>query len=256
MENDDALTIERDLDIVTMTMNRPPANALNNGLINRLLDAIRALSTQASPPGIVLTGRGDRFFSAGGDIKEVAGIEISRPRMRVFHALLCEMERYPGPIVCAVRGYAVGGALEFLLHADSVVANRECKIGFPEINHGLLPAAKGIRKAVQKLGLREAQTLLYWGELVDAQKALEIGAINEVTTTAKVMARALEVCKHLRGKEQKLFAAIKRSLNLTGQMDDASLEAVTLEDLSAYLTEDSSADARARFLSKSQRRHE
>ena len=68
------------------------------------------------------------------------------------------------------------------------------------------------------------------------------------------MSRAVEVCRHLRGKDQKLFAAIKRSLNLTGQMDDASLEAVTIEDLGAYLTEDSSADARARFLSKNTRK--
>ncbi|WP_375778126.1 enoyl-CoA hydratase/isomerase family protein [Bradyrhizobium sp. ma5] len=254
MQNDDALIVERDLDIVTMTMNRPPANALNNRLVERLLDTIRALSAQTSPPGIVLTGGGDRFFSAGGDIKEVAGIEISRPRMRNFHALLCEMERYPGPLVCAVRGYAVGGAFEFLLHADYVVADHTCMVGFPEINHGLLPAAKGMRHAVRKLGLREAQALLYWGELVDARKALEIGAISEVATTVKVMDRAVEVCRQLRGKEQKLFAAIKRSLNLTGQMDDASLEAMTIEDLGAYLTGDSSADARARFLSKNSKK--
>lgn len=250
MVQDDALLIDRDLDMVTMTMNRPPANALNNGLVERLLDAFRALASQAAPPGIVLTGQGARFFSAGGDIKEVTGIEISRPRMRSFHALLCEMERYPAPFVCAVRGYAVGGALEFLLHADYVIANGECKIGFPEINHGLLPAAKGMRMAVQRLGLREARALLYWGELVDARTALEIGAIDEIAATSDVTSRALEVCKHLRGKDQRLFAAIKRSLNLTGQLDDASLEAMTIENLGAYLTGDSSADARARFLSK------
>jgi len=250
MIQDDALLIDRDLDLVTMTMNRPPANALNNGLVERLLDAFRALASQAAPPGIVLTGQGARFFSAGGDIKEVTGIEISRPRMRSFHALLCEMERYPAPLVCAVRGYAVGGALEFLLHADYVIANGECKIGFPEINHGLLPAAKGMRKAVQKLGLRDARALLYWGELVDAGKALEIGAVDEIAATSDVTSRALEVCKHLRGKDQRLFAAIKRSLNLTDRMDDASLEAMTIEDLRAYLTGDSSADARARFLLK------
>jgi len=250
MIQDDALLIDRDLDLVTMTMNRPPANALNNGLVERLLDAFRALASQAAPPGIVLTGQGARFFSAGGDIKEVTGIEISRPRMRSFHALLCEMERYPAPLVCAVRGYAVGGALEFLLHADYVIANGECKVGFPEINHGLLPAAKGMRKAVQKLGLRDARALLYWGELVDARKALEIGAVDEIAATSDVTSRALEVCKHLRGKDQRLFAAIKRSLNLTDQMDDASLEAMTIEDLGAYLTGDSSADARARFLLK------
>lgn len=247
---DDALIIERDFDLVTMTMNRPPANAVNFELIAALLNNIRVLSAEESPPGIVLTGSGDRFFSAGGDIKEVAGIEIAAPRIKIFHDLLCAMERYPGPIVCAVRGYAVGGALEFLLHADHVVANHECKIGFPEINHGLLPATKGIRQAAQKLGLREAQGLLYWGDLVDAQKAIDIGAINEIVPTAEVMRRAVEVCRILRGKDQKLFAAIKRSLNLTGQMDDESLAAMTIDDLDAYLTKENSADARASFLSK------
>ncbi len=78
----------------------------------------------------------------------------------------------------------------------------------------------------------------------------DIGAINEIVPTAEVMGRAVEVCRILRGKDQKLFAAIKRSLNLTGQMDDESLAAMTVEDLGAYLTEENSANARARFLSR------
>lgn len=250
MTKTDDLLIARDGDLTMLTMNRPLANAVNTVLIAGLRDTIRELSMEASPPGIVLTGQGDRFFSAGGDIKEVVGVEVAAPRIRLFHSLLCEMERYPAPIVCAVRGYAVGGALEFLLHADYVVANHECKIGFPEINHGLLPVAKGMRQAVQRLGLRQAQALLYWGDLIGAEKALEIGAINEIVATGDVAGRAVEVCRHLRGKEQKLFAAIKRSLNETAQMDDDALEATTVEDLGAYLNVDSSADARARFLSK------
>lgn len=254
MSEDEILITERDGDVVTMTMNRPPANAVNFDLIAALERNISALAAGESPPGIVLTGSGDRFFSAGGDIKEVAGIEVAAPRIKVFHALLCAMERYPAPIVCAVRGYAVGGALEFLLFADYVVANPESRIGFPEINHGLLPATKGMRQAVQKLGIREARALLYWGDLVDAQKAMAIGAIDEIAATADVSRRALEVCRLLRGKDRKLFAAIKRSLNLTGQMDDESLAAMTVQDLGCYLTEGRSADARARFLSKSEKK--
>jgi enoyl-CoA hydratase/carnithine racemase len=250
MEKHEPLLIERDFDLVTMTMNRPPANAVNFELTKALLENISALAAEASPPGIVLTGQGDRFFSAGGDIKEVIGFEIAQPRIGVFHALLCEMERYPGPIVCAVRGYAVGGALEFLLHADYVVANHECKIGFPEINHGLLPVTKGIRQAVHKLGLREAQALLYSGDLIDARKGVEIGAINEIADTGEVQSRAAQMCTQLRSKDRKLFAAIKRSLNLTGQLDDDELEAMTVDDLGAYLGDDRSVEARAKFLSK------
>ena len=249
MNKDEVLIVERDGNMVSMTMNRPPANAVNFELIAALLQAINALSAEESSPGIVLTGSGDRFFSAGGDIKEVVGIEIAAPRIKVFHALLCAMESYPAPIVCARRGYAAGGALEFLL----VVANPESKIGFPEINHGLLPATKGMRQAVRKLGIREARGLLFWGDLVDARKATDIGAIDEIVPTADVMGRAVEVCRFLCGKDRKLFAAIKRSLNLTGQMNDASLEAMTVQDLSSYLTESSSANARARFLSKGEK---
>jgi enoyl-CoA hydratase/carnithine racemase len=250
MDRSDILIIERELDLVVMTMNRPPANALNIDLISSLLVNIRAFASEPLPPGIVLTGNGDRFFSAGGDIKEVASIEIATPRLRTFHAWLCELERYPGPVVCAVRGYAVGGAFEFLLHADYVIANHECQVGFPEINHGLLPAVKGMRQAVQMLGRRAAQSLLYWGELIDASKASEIGAIDEITETGKVKDRAISVCRQLRGKDRKLFAAIKRSLNLTGLMDDDALDVMTIDDLKEYLGEKTSAEARARFLSK------
>jgi len=246
----DSLLTERDGDVVVMTMNRPPANALNVGLISRLLDHIRSFASDASPPGIVLTGSGDRFFSAGGDIKEVSTIEVAAPRLRTFHALLCEMERYPGPFVCAVRGYAVGGAFEFLLHADHVVANPECRVGFPEINHGLLPAVKGMRQAAQRLGHRAAHELLYWGDLIDAGRAVELRAIDQIVETSEVMDRAISVCRKLRGKDKKLFAAIKRSLNLTGQMNDDALAAMTIADLKAYLEGEASADARARFLAK------
>lgn len=245
-----SLLIERDRDLVTITMNRPPANALNAQLIVELLETLRSLAGEESPPGIILTGSGDRFFSAGGDIKEVVGLEVARPRIRFFHQLLVVMETYPGPIVCAVRGYAVGGALEFLLHADYVVADAACKIGFPEINHGLLPVTKGMRRAVEKLGVRAAQQLLYWGDLVGAERALTIGAVNEIVATEEVASRAREVCGALRQKDRKLFHAIKRSLNRTAQMSDHALEEMTVADLDAYVTAESSTTARAKFLSK------
>ena len=253
MASSDILLTERDVDVVVMTMNRPPANALNVDLISVLLNRIQSFARDEAPPGIVLTGGGDRFFSAGGDIKEVSTVEVATPRLKMFHALLCEMESYPSPLVCAVRGYAVGGAFEFLLHADYVVANPECQVGFPEINHGLLPAVKGMRQAAQKLGQRTAKQLLYWGELIDVAKALEIGAVDQVVDTNKVTDQALSICHTLRKKDRKLFDAIKRSLNLTGQMSDDELDAMTIDDLKLYLEEESSAEARARFLWKNKK---
>ncbi|MEY9127268.1 enoyl-CoA hydratase/carnithine racemase [Bradyrhizobium yuanmingense] len=250
MMDADILKIRREPDLVVLTMNRPPANALNYALIARLLEEIRRLESEPDPPGIVLTGEGDRFFSAGGDIREVTGLQVAAPRIRFFHAVLCAFERYPGPVVCAVRGYAVGGALEFLLHSDHVIADHRAQIGFPEINHGLLPVAKGMRQAALRLGKRAAQVLLYSGVLVDAGKAMQIGAFDEVVNTDAVLDRAIDVCRDFRSKDPKLFAAIKRSLNLTGQLSDDQLEQMTVDDLGQYLDNDDSADARARFLAR------
>jgi len=250
MTGSDILIVEREGDLALLAINRPPANALNANLIAQLVQQLGKFVAEASPPGLILTGTGHRFFSAGGDIKEVAGVDIAKPRMRDFHAVLCEFERYPAPVVCAVRGYAVGGALEFLLYADYVVASDDCRTGFPEIKNGLLPAAKGMRRAVQKLGLRAAQGLLYSGELVDAARAQQIGVVDEVVPSGQVLDRARAICSNMRKKDQKLFAAIKRSVNQTSMMDDQELERMTIQDLEAYLTSADSSEARARFLAK------
>jgi enoyl-CoA hydratase/carnithine racemase len=250
-DNSTMFLVDRlETDLVQLTINRPPANALNSDLIQCILSVLQSFAAEPSPPGVVLTGKGDRFFSAGGDIREVAGVEVATPRMRAFHAVLCELERYPGPIVCAVRGYAVGGALEFLLHTDYVVANRSAQVGFPEINHGLLPAAKGMRQAARQLGRKAAQALLYSGDLIDAAKARQLGAIDEIVETEDVTPRAVAVCRQMRLKDRKLFAAIKRSINLTEQMGDDQLEDMTIDDLGAYLEDQDAANARAKFFQR------
>ncbi len=254
MVQDDALLIDRGNDIVTMTMNRPPANALNNGLVERLLDAFRALASQAAPPGIVLTGQGARFFSAGGDIKEVTGIEISRPRMRSFHALLCEMERYPAPLVCAVRGYAVGGALEFLLHADYVVANGECKIDSRKSTMVSCLRRKECGRRYKDWDFvrrRRCYTGANWPMQRKHSKSERSTKLRRPQTWRYGRWRCAG--NFAVWRSEAIFGYQAFAELLTGQMDDASLEAMTIEDLGAYRPGDSSADARARFLSKNEK---
>jgi enoyl-CoA hydratase/carnithine racemase len=235
-------------DLVQLTMNRPPANALNHLLIERLVSVLQQFGQEAGPPGIILTGQGSRFFSAGGDIREVSGPELAVPRMRSFHAALCVLEQYPAPLVCAVQGYAVGGALELVLHSDYVIAGTNAQFGFPEINHGLLPAAKGMRLAAQMLGRRAAQSLLYSGALVTAERALELGIADEVVAPEDVQSRAQAVAKELRSKDVALFAAMKRSTALTAGMTDGQLETMTVDDMALWIERDEAAEARARFL--------
>ena len=90
--------------LVRMTIDRPPANALTLDLIQALADALVRFGEEAEAPAVILTGAGQRFFSAGGDIREIeTQADIALPRMRVFHHLLTVLENYRCPLLCAVK---------------------------------------------------------------------------------------------------------------------------------------------------------
>lgn len=237
--------------LVRLIMDRPPANALSYDLVTALCGAFVQLTRNAAAPAVVLTAAGDRFFSAGGDIREVTTNQtIAVPRMHGFHELLVAIESYPRPVICAVNGYAVGGAMELLLHGDYVVASDNAQFGFPEINHGLLPAAKGIRQAVNRLGRRAAERLLYSGELISAERAQAIGLVDEVVSAGALQDCAQAQAEKMRSKDMHLFSAIKATFNHATLETDEELEARTIHDMKAYLGREDAAAARERFLQR------
>ena len=232
-----------------LTIDRAPANALTHDLFQQLVDRLVHLRDDADAPAVILTGAGRRFFCAGGDIGEVtANPEVAVPRMRAFHQFLIEQENYGRPIVSAVNGYAVGAGMELVLHSDYVVASENAQFGFPEINHGLLPAAKGIRQAVNRIGRREAEQMLYTGDLIPAAKALEIGLVNEVVAFDALQDRAVAQAELLRSKDVNLFAAIKKTFRDAPRMTDDELEERTIADLLDYIPRGDAAAARQQFL--------
>lgn len=253
MKTNELICTHIDADLVQLTINRPPANALSEPLITALISILGDFAQQSVPPGIVLTGAGEKFFCAGGDINEVADHELALSRMEAFHAFLAQLEQYPSPLVCAVNGYAVGAGFEMVLHADYVVASADSRLGFPEINHGLLPAAKGMRHAATLLGQRAARSLLFSGELITAGRALAMGAVDAISTRNEVLRDALARCRQLCSKDRQLFAAIKRTLRESSRMNDAALLQMTLDDLRGYLGNAKSADARSRFLTRNKK---
>lgn len=100
--------------VVVLTLSHPPANTLSNALVSELTAELVTLATGPNAPAVVLTGVGGRFFCAGGDMKEAVDFDanVMVERMAGFHALLCALENYPRPLVCAVNGWCVGGGIE------------------------------------------------------------------------------------------------------------------------------------------------
>jgi enoyl-CoA hydratase len=215
--------------VVVLTVNRPPANALSNALVARLATTIGDLASRADAPALVLTGAGDRFFTAGGDVKEAVGygVEAMVDRMTAFHALLGALEHYPRPLVCAVHGWCVGGGIEMTLFADAVYASTDARFVFPEINHGLLPAVKGITRARRLLGDRAARRLLLGGEPIDAYDAENLGIVDLVVPSDEVLTAAVAHARDAAAKPPAVYAELKRTLadRTEGWSDEEQLTA-------------------------------
>lgn len=224
--------------VVVLTIRRPPANALDNATVMALRREMEKLARRGDEvKGIVLTGDGDRFFSAGGDVKELEGLTVRGgiARVRAFHAVVNLIERIDTPVVCAVNGYAVGGGAEFCLFADYRVAVRSARFGLPEVNHGLLPASKSIRQAVRVLGLREARKILYGGDIIDAEEALRVGFVDDLVADRKeLMEKAVSWARSVGSKPKVLTGPLKRTMLQTAGSTDRELERMTITDFRRY----------------------
>ncbi|MGE0218429.1 enoyl-CoA hydratase/isomerase family protein [Mycolicibacterium sp.] len=233
--------------VLVVTMDRPPANALNRSLIVGLYTFFTELASHAAPAPVVLTGAGARFFTAGGDIKELEGTgpaEIEG-RMRDFHALLVALDRFPRPLIAAVNGHCVGGGMELALFADTILATANAKFGFPEINHGLLPADKGLRRAEYILGTRAVRSMVLSGDLFSVEQAVSIGLVDRVEQADTLLAAAIETARTAGAKAPVLYRALKRSVNDPDDVRDERSLVDTIDAAKAYFEDPAAAALRA-----------
>lgn len=226
---------ERD-GVLIVTLDRPPANAMSRPVLRGIATLFDKLAEGDDRVPVVITGAEDRFFCAGGDIKELdgSGVDQLDGRMREFHHMLVAIDRYPGPVVAAVNGYCVGGGVEYAAFADLVLAVPHAQFGFPEINHGLLPAEKGIQRVVRLVGLNAARELLLTGELIDVERAAKIGLVDAIVESNALLDQAVVRARAAGDKAPVLYAAIKRALNDFDAAEDQRWFDQTLTNAATY----------------------
>lgn len=240
MRNSSNTTVieSRENGIVVLTIDNPPANTLDNATIGLLTTSLKRHGLSVSDVRvIILTAEGTRFFSPGGDIKELDGLTCDDgvERIRASHELACVMERLDVPIVCAINGDAVGGGTELCLFADYRIAVKHARFGMPEVKNGLLPAARSIQQAVRLLGLRVTRRLLYGGELIGAEEAVRIGLVDHVVEGNEALrGEARAWAESIAAKPRELIVPIKRTIRLTGQLSDELVEEMAVSDFRRY----------------------
>lgn len=209
-----------------LTLNRPAKlNALNYETIDRLMALLDALETDAAVGAIVLTGAGDRAFSAGGDIPEFshsvrAGADTAvRDFVRRGQGLTARLEAFPKPVIAAVNGIAFGGGCEITEAVHLAVASERASFAKPEINIGMPPTFGGTQRLPRLVGRKRALELLLTGEAFTASKALELGLVNAVVPHEALLpsafALAQRILRHSPIAGARIIAAVTRGLNMT-----------------------------------------
>lgn len=240
--NDSGLRASQHGSVALLRLDRPARlNALDRTLIDALCDALDAIEDDDGTRAVVLTGSGERAFSAGADIHDFTPILAgSAPplAMREFvrrgQGLTSRIEAFRKPIVAAVNGLAYGGGCEVVEAAPLAVAASHARFAKPEIRLGFPPPFGGTQRLARLIGRKRAIHMILSGEPIEAQEALSIGLVNKVVDASalmdEAMAMARSVTAHAPLAIAASLAAVTRGLNLT--IDEGlALEASTFADL-------------------------
>jgi enoyl-CoA hydratase len=239
--------------VATITLNRPDVhNAQNDTLRREMYQAFSGLITDDDVKVVVVTGAGDRAFSAGADIREfvepASPTQLRERRKRIEYRAM--MDRCPQPIIAAINGFALGGGLELALACDIRIAAENATLGLTEVNLAIIPGGGGTQRLPRLVGKGKALEMILTGARIPAAEALRIGLVERVVPTGEALKAATELARTIAEKAPIALRYAKEAVvkGLGMALDDG----LRLEgDLSTLLrtTEDRLEGAKA-FLEK------
>jgi enoyl-CoA hydratase/carnithine racemase len=218
----DPLWLERDLGHARVwTLNRPDArNALSRAARAELEAKVAAVAGAAEVRAVVLTGAGEKAFSAGADLKERAGMGEDEVRtwLEDLRRTLLSIEGSPKVFIAAINGVAMGGGLELALACDLRIAAREAKMGLPEVRLAILPGGGGTQRLPRLIGPGRARDLVLTGRAVGAEEALAMGLVERLAPEGSgpggALETALALAESLKGCGPLALARAKDAMRL------------------------------------------
>jgi enoyl-CoA hydratase len=246
------LKIEKEEGIAIVTLDRPPVNSLNITAYQEIYDAFSECEQDESIGAVVFTAVGEKIFTAGLDVKQIAGKSIPEYFAfgRVSRGCLDKIAGIRKPTIAAVFGFVLGGALELALACDLRIATPDAKLGCPEVNLGIIPGSGGTQRMPRLVGIGKAKELLFSGDSVSGDEAYRIGLVNKIAAKEVLLDEAKVWAKKLASKPRVALGLIKSAIDTGMNMDLTS--AITFENdcfTLAYVSEDG-REGMAAFIEK------
>lgn len=210
--------------VAVLTLNRPEKlNALNYQTNDLLLEFVDEVEADDKLGAVIITGAGERAFSAGGDIHEFSqsikdGPETAvRDFVRRGQTMTARLEAFPKPIIAAVNGLAFGGGCEITEAVHLAIASEQALFAKPEINIGIPPTFGGTQRLPRLAGRKRALELLLTGDSFSPQRAYELGLVNQIVPHDALMPAAFElaerILRHSPLAAARIITAVTRGLN-------------------------------------------
>jgi enoyl-CoA hydratase len=244
-----------DAGLAVIEMFDPPANTYTYEMNRQLDEAILQARMDNDVHVIVLTGSGDKFFSAGANIKMLASVDPTFKYYFCLHAneTLLRLEHTPKLVIAAINGHCVGGGLEIAMAADIRIARQDAgKIGLPEVNLGVLPGTGGTQRLSRIVGKSKAIELMVTGNTFSFEEAKELGIINDIFDRDDFMESILEYARQFcpPNKAAKAVGRIKRAVQTGWEIPMESALAVERENQQILFQSDDAKEGLTAYLEK------
>jgi enoyl-CoA hydratase len=244
------VTVEDHIAIVKF--NRPEVlNAINNEVNRERVEIFTALGQDPDVRVVILTG-GEKVFSAGGDLPAISQYGPIEARAHADNN--CAGQRaladMPKPTIAAIAGFAMGGGAENVLLCDLRIAADNAKIACSEINVGIFPGGGATHRLVQNISICKAKEMLFFGGMIDAQTALDLGLINKVVPLPELMSTAKEWAQKLVQKPPFTMKMLKAAINANWGADNETAMRVEQDAWAAIFGSEDAKEGMNAFLEK------
>jgi len=181
---------------VTLIIDHPPANTWNWATMQDFAKAINDVENDKNVRVVIITGAGEKCFSAGFDVSDAANSDKTSPKGREIWR---RIDRFPKPVIAAINGHALGGGLELAMccHFRIMADSPKVTIGLTELNLGIIPGWGGTQRLARIVGKAKALDMILFSKRLQAREAVEIGLVNQISEPEQLMEDALALAEKL-----------------------------------------------------------